>query len=99
MTEMINGKPWYETEEGVRKHLKIAPNASVTVLALGEGEIPVKTAGWSDDQINAKSMVEIETMIRSGELAVENLRQTIAAEEERISGLRLVKQRKIALGG
>jgi len=82
-------------------HGKLPAHATYIDLDDPANQVPPEriTAGWSDTQIASKSLTEIDAMINSGELAISNMRDTLYAEEERISGLRQVRQRKLALGG
>ena len=58
-----------------------------------------KTAGWTDTQIRSKSMSELDAMVGSGEKGLESLRATLKSEEDRIDGLRRIRQRRLDLGG
>lgn len=91
-------KPRPMTDDEKRKY-NIPLKAQGTFLTLGDGIVETKTAGWTDDQIRAKSIKELDAMIESGEKALDSLRKTLRAEEDRINDLRRVRQRKTDIGG
>jgi len=74
---------------------------NVMYIDLDEQQEPPepKTAGWTDTQIKAKPMSEIEAMIKTGEMGLESLRETLTKEEDRVSGLRRIRSRKTEVGG
>jgi len=78
---------------------KLAPGTTYIDLDEQQAEPEPTFGGWTDSQIKNKPLDQIEAMIRSGELGLEKLRETIANEEARIDDLRLIKQRKLQLGG
>lgn len=85
--------------DALKKKLGISLTAQGTYLDLGPAQVELLTAGWTDEQIQAKSMDEIDAMIRSGEQGLASLRTTVSAEEDRIGGLRQIRNRKLSLGG
>jgi hypothetical protein len=95
---MTDPQPRAMTDDEKRK-LGIPLKAEGTFLHIPKKEPEILTGGWTDDQIRAKSMQEIDAMIESGMKGVESLRATVRAEEARIDDLRRVKGRKLALGG
>jgi len=82
-----------------KKELGIPLKAEGTFLHIPKIEPEILTAGWTDAQISAKSMKELDAMIESGLKGVESLRDTVRKEEARIDDLRRVRGRKLALGG
>jgi hypothetical protein len=86
-----------EQAEFERKHGKLG--SDVTYIDLDRQQKPPEptTAGWTDEQIRAKPLGEIDAMISSGQLGVDQLRTTIITEEQRIADLHRVRNRKIDL--
>ena len=82
-----------------KKALGIPLNAEGTFLHIPKIEPEILTAGWTDDQIRAKSMTELDAMIDSGLKGIKSLEATLNAERNRVDDLRRVKGRKLALGG
>lgn len=82
-----------------KKALGIPVKAEGVFLHIPKKQPEILTAGWTDDQIRAKSIQELDAMIASGEKGIENLRSTLNAEMARVDDLRRVKGRKLALGG
>ncbi len=82
-----------------KRELGIPLKAEGVYLHIPKQEPEVLTAGWTDDQIRAKSMQELDAMIVTGEKGLQNLKDTVRKEEARIDDLRRVKGRKLALGG
>ena len=79
--------------------LGIPVKAEGVFLHIPKKEPEILTAGWTDDQIRAKSMQELDAMIASGEKGIQSLRDTLTSEQNRVDDLRRVKGRKLALGG
>jgi hypothetical protein len=55
------------------------------------------TAGYTDTQLRNKSLESFDAEIASGELGLANLEETVAAERQRIAGLRQARARKLVL--
>lgn len=87
-----------EKEAQLRKTLRIPPNAALTVIDMGEGKVEPKTAGWTDTQIRNKTVADFDLQINSEELAVQKLRETVKAQEDRINDLRRIRARRMELG-
>lgn len=79
------------------KHGKLGSN--VVYIDLDEQQVPPEpeTAGWTDTQIRNKSLEELDAMISSGDLGVENLKQTLDTEIERVEDLRRIRKRKLEI--
>ncbi len=87
-------------EEEFRRLYDVPEGAHITYIDLdAQKETPMNTAGWTDDQIRGKSLQEIDAQITSAEAGLTSLRETVRAEEDRLAGLRLVRDRKVVLGG
>jgi len=79
-------------------HGKLAPNVVYIDLDDQPKAPPeVVTAGWTDTQLRAKSLPELDAMIASGEMALTNLRNIVDTEVERIEGLKKARSRKLLL--
>jgi hypothetical protein len=77
-------------------HGKIPDN--ITYIDLDAQPKPVMTEGWTDEQIRAKSLDDLNLQVMQAELGVESLRDTLNKEVERIEGLKRVRARKLLLG-
>lgn len=88
-------------EQDVRGRLGIPEDATVTFVQCND-EAPIperKTGGWTDEQISRNSMSDIEELIRSQEVAVDALTNTLADAQNRLTDFRLIRQRKTQIGG
>ena len=88
------------SEDELRKKLNIPKGTQVTLIDLDAQREPEEmvTAGWRDSQIKAKTLEDIDALIRQNELSVESLEKTIAQQRDLIHGLRQVRNRKLLIG-
>jgi len=84
-----------------RKKLGIPANAEVEWIDLDEQQKPpeVVTAGWTDTQIQGKTVAEIDTLILQNELAAESIEKSLVQQHQMVHNLRKVRQRKLIIGG
>lgn len=84
-----------------RKKLGIPLKADINWIDLDEQQKPpeVVTAGWTDTQIEAKSLGDIDLMIKQNEMAAEQLQQSWTQQMEQVNKLKQVRHRKLILGG
>lgn len=87
-----------QSHEEKLRALGIPKGANVTFIDMGRGEGVRKTAGWTDEQIRAKSVADIDQMISQNEKAAQGLRRALEDQENRLAGLRMVRQRRLDLG-
>ena len=85
-------------QEAQMKALGIPLGADVTFIDMGRGKPPRTTGGWTDDQIQSKSLAEIDTIVTQNEKAAQGLRDALRGQEERLASLRMVRQRRLELG-
>ena len=80
------------------QHGKLGPN--VLYIDLVEHRtVEQTTAGWTDTQIRNYSMSDLDSQILQADLALEQMRKTLADQEQRKTDLLAVKRRKLELGG
>lgn len=96
MSQDLTPRPMTDEQ---KKKLGIPLKADGVYLDIPKKQPEILTAGWTDEQIRAKSIQEIDAMISSGEKGIESLKATVRAEEARIDDMRRVRGRKLALGG
>lgn len=86
-------------EEFEAKHGKLGDNVTYIDLDDPANQVPPEptTAGWTDSQIRAKPLEEIDAMISSGEIGIQNLQETLDNEVKRVRDLRRVRDRKLEL--
>ena len=87
-------------EEFEAKHGKLPSHAVyIDMDAPGaKGPAVRTTAGWTDDQIRGKSLDYFDAQIASNAKAIEGLRKSLRDLETRDGDLRLIRQRRLALG-
>ena len=90
-----------DKEKNIRKRLGIPMKTDVQIIDLDEQQKPPEmvTAGWTDTQIKAKTVKDIELLIKQNELALDAIEQTAAGQRQTINNLRQVRQRKLLIGG
>lgn len=76
-----------------------APQGEILFLDLGKGEVPEKTAGWTDDQILNKSISDFDQMIASAQHVIDQLEKSIADQEKLLRDYKRLKRRREELGG
>lgn len=88
-------------EDFEERYGKLPPGTTYLDLDARVARAPQEpvTAGWTDTQIRGKPLAEIDQMIASGEAGIDNLASMLQAERQRVDDLRLIRQRKIQLGG
>jgi hypothetical protein len=57
------------------------------------------TEGWTDDQIEGKSIEQFDAMIRSAELAIEKMEDSIRQQRDLVASYRKIRKRRLELGG
>jgi hypothetical protein len=85
-------------QEAQMRAMNIPLGANVTFIEMGPGRPPRTTGGWTDEQIQAKTLVEIDALITQNEKAAQGLREALKGQEDRLMSLRMVRQRRIDLG-
>lgn len=88
-------------EEFEAKHGRLASGVVYLDLDDPANQVPREkiTCGWSDSQISAKSIEDFDELINQSVLAANSLRDTLAQQNQRITDLRKIRKRKLALGG
>lgn len=85
------------SETDLRQKLGIPPNADVVVIDLDadrESKGARLTSGWTDEQIRAKSLTELEQMAENQAHLVRTLTDTIDTERVRLQSFEALVSRR-----
>lgn len=85
-------------QEAKMRALGIPLGSNVSFIDMGRGRPPRTTGGWTDAQIAAKSLDDIDALIRQNEKAAQGLRDALHEQEQRVASLRMVRIRRVELG-
>lgn len=85
-------------QEAKMRAMGIPLGSDVSFIDMGRGRPPRTTGGWTDEQIQQKSLEELDTMISQNEKAAQGLRDALKEQEDRLIALRMVRHRRVELG-
>jgi len=77
---------------------KLGLSEKTALVDMGKGQVETVTAGWTDAQIKAKALSQIDDLILQSEKAISKLQYTLDVERERKLGLQQVRDRKLKIG-